>query len=37
MDESAVALKRAEVLPVGPQADVAVRAHREECDSLDVE
>ena len=35
MDDGAVTLKRAEVVPIGAQADVAVGANREECDSFD--
>ena len=37
MDESAVVLKRAEVVLVGPQADIAIGAHCEERGFLDAE
>jgi hypothetical protein len=37
VEEFAVAFKRAQVLPIGSEADVAVGAHHEECGALDAE
>lgn len=37
MEEFAVAFKRAQVVPIRPQADVAVRTHHQQCGALDAE